>query len=257
MDQKEIILFLIIVSITIAIFISAIIIFIIFYRTKMMSQINEKETMKSEHQKEILFTQIEIQNQTMQHIGREIHDNIGQKLTLASLYTQQLAFENKAPHINESIENISTIINQSLSELRELSKSLTDNAIDQNSFNTLIIKECNNIKKSKKCKVSYSTNNPNIDLPYQTKAILLRILQEFIQNSIKHADCKKIEIILNSNIYSIELIIKDDGKGFDVDKKFNGIGLLNMKKRTELIGGNFNLESIKNSGTNLTINLPI
>ena len=53
------------------------------------------------HTKELLSTQIEMQTQTMQYIGREIHDNVGQKLTLASLYTQQLAYENKAPQIND------------------------------------------------------------------------------------------------------------------------------------------------------------
>ena len=208
------------------------------------------------HQKEILATQIEMQQQTMQHIGREIHDNIGQKLTLASLYTQQLAFENKAPHINDNIENISKIINQSLTDLRLLSKSLTDNEIQEKTIYQLIKAEKLKIENLKICKISLKANDKNLDLDYQQKTILLRIVQEFIQNSVKHAICKNINIELKTYQNNTELEIKDDGKGFDVNKKYTGIGLLNMKKRTEMINGVFNLKS-DNSGTHLSIILPI
>ena len=121
--------------------------------------LNDQHT---EHQKEILSAQIEIQNQTMQHIGREIHDNIGQKLTLASLYTQQLAYENKAPQINENIENISAIINQSLSELRALSKSLTDDSISNSTIVELLQNECkiiNELKRSSYSPLTLNTSN--------------------------------------------------------------------------------------------------
>ena len=209
------------------------------------------------HQKEILATQIEMQQQTMQHIGREIHDNIGQKLTLASLYTQQLAFENKAPHINENIENISKIINQSLTDLRNLSKSLTDNEILEKSIYQLIDNEKYKIKDLNICKISLTANDENLNIDYQQKTIILRIVQEFIQNSIKHSECKSITIILNSDPKNITLDLKDDGLGFDVKKKYSGIGLLNIKKRTELLGGILQLESQPNIGTHLSIIIPI
>lgn len=207
------------------------------------------------HQKEILATQIEMQQQTMQHIGREIHDNIGQKLTLASLYTQQLAFENKAPHINENIENISKIINQSLIDLRTLSKSLTDNEILEKTIYQLIKSEIAKLENLQICKISLRANDKNLDLDYQQKTILLRIVQEFIQNSVKHAECKSLDIEINADDENICLSLNDDGKGFDIYQKNNGIGLLNMKKRTEMINGIFNLNSNK-SGTHLLIILP-
>lgn len=257
MEQKEIIVFIIVVSIAIAIFITAIVLFVVFYQKKVVLQKKEKQKMKFEHQQELLSTQIEIQNQTMQHIGREIHDNIGQKLTLASLYAQQLAYENKAPHINENIENISKIINQSLTELRELSKSLTDNTIENTTISKLIKTECDKINEVKKCKLSFVTNDENLKLSYQYKVILFRITQEFIQNSIKHSKCKSIEINLKSTFENITLILNDDGIGFDTLKNYNGIGIINMKKRTELLGGDFLLESTTNKGTTLSIKLPI
>lgn len=260
MGKIETLIPIILFNLFLILFIVGIIIFIRQYKIKKREHDTTLQIQHQEHQRELLTTQIEIQNQTMQHIGREIHDNIGQKLTLASLYTQQLAFENKAPHINENIENISTIINESLSELRALSKSLTDNTIEENSMDTLIIRECSKIMELKKCDIKYTNNDKNLDLNYQTKAIFIRIIQEFIQNSIKHSNCKLIEVNLNSNSNTIELQLKDDGIGFDFiasKQKNSGIGLTNMQKRTEILGGNFNFESTINLGTTLTITLPV
>ena len=130
MQQTETIIFIIIANILLLVFVVGIILFILQYKKKKIEHAKEKSMIAETHTKELLATQLEMQTQTMQHIGREIHDNVGQKLTLASLYTQQLAYENKAPHINDKIENISNIINDSLAELRQLSKTLTDDTIN-------------------------------------------------------------------------------------------------------------------------------
>ncbi|WP_298224682.1 ATP-binding protein [Flavobacterium sp.] len=212
--------------------------------------------MKLSHQRALLSTQIEMQQQTMQHIGREIHDNIGQQLTLASLYTQQLAYENKAPQISESIENISNIINNSLAELRQLSKTLTDDSIAQKSIAALLQTECEKVNGFKKCQFHYNAAAKQLALSYEVKSILIRIVQEFLQNSIKHSDCKTITVALNKTDSQIELHLKDDGKGFDTKTISNGIGLNNMKKRAEIIGGIYTLES-NHEGTNLTIQIPL
>jgi signal transduction histidine kinase len=215
----------------------------------------EKEKTAIAHKQELFTTQKEIQQETIEHIGREIHDNIGQKLTLASLYTQQLEFENKAPHVNNTIENISAIINASIAELRELSKSLIDNAIDANTISQLIEKECEKIKSLKKCHVDYKTNALSVNLKYQEKSILIRIVQEFINNSIKHSKCQNIfvELLLDEN--NIVLSLKDDGIGFNTKSISSGQGITNMKKRTAIIGGKIELKSSKDNGTQLVIRM--
>ena len=218
----------------------------------------EKSEAEIAHQMQIIKTQTDIQQQTMNYIGREIHDNIGQKLTLASLYTQQLAYENKAPQINENIENISAIINQSLAELRELSKSLTDDAINSMRIAKLLQQECDKINELKKCSVDFNCAVPEIELNYQLKSVLLRICQEFIQNSIKHSQCKNISIEFYKSDSELTLSLSDDGIGFIIDKSMkNGIGLSNMKKRSEIIGGKYSLLSNPKNGTKLSISIPL
>ena len=95
-------------------FIGAIIIFIREYRVKKRTHLKELDTIDLLHKKELLKTQTEIQKETMQYIGREIHDNVGQKLTLSSIYLQQMVFENKAPQIDENINAINDVINEAL-----------------------------------------------------------------------------------------------------------------------------------------------
>lgn len=258
MGERGIIVSIILFNIIFIAFISAIITFIRQYRIKKKAHLAEIHTKEEVHKKELLETQVEIQTQTMKHIGREIHDNIGQKLTLASLYTQQLAFENKAPQVNKSIENIGDIINQSLSELRELSKSLTDNTIEDSPISILIENECKKIHDLKKCNVKFIKDTSSDIDSYQIKSILFRITQEFLQNSIKHAQCKNITVSLKKDTSNVILALQDDGKGFDIKtSRPNGIGLKNIEKRTELIGGTYTLESQPQLGTKITIQIPV
>jgi signal transduction histidine kinase len=236
-------------------FVVAVIMYIRKYRQRKKEYLNEIEVKNEIHKRELLATQLEIQQATMQQIGRELHDNIGQKLTLVSLYTQQLLYENKVPEVSETIEQVSQIINQSLQDLRSLSKTLTDDKINQKEIVTLIQEEVDNTNAFKKCRVSFSHNFRQLDLGFVHKNVLLRITQEFIQNSIKHSNCKNIFITLNTSYETLwELNIKDDGIGFDQSKiKSNGIGLTNMKNRAEIIGADFSLESRENFGTTLNI----
>ena len=257
MGKSEIIVTIILFNLFFILFLLGIVVFIKQYKQKKKEHDNKLFIQQKEHEQELLTTQLEIQTQTMQYIGREIHDNIGQKLTLASLYTQQLAYENKAPHITENIENISSIINDSLSELRQLSKSLTDNNIEQSSLLDLLKQECKKINELKECDVHFYCQE-SIDITsYQCKSILLRITQEFIQNSMKHSKCKNIAVILEKRANYIQLTLKDDGIGFNLSQQSNGIGLLNMKKRSEMINGTYTLTSEKNIGTQLTLQIPV
>lgn len=256
MGQTEYIISIIIFNLFFILFIVAIFIFIRQYQLKKKEHATLLYNQQIEHQKELLSTQIEIQTQTMQHIGREIHDNIGQKLTLASLYAQQIVFENKN-ELNKNIENISEIINNSLIELRQLSKSLTDNSIENESIVKLLHTECDKVNAIKKCAFSFNKPANQIAVSYQIKSVLVRISQEFIQNSIKHANCNLISLNLHITNTNLLLQLEDDGKGFNTKKiSVDGIGLNNMKKRTEVIGGKYDLQSSKN-GTKLIIEIPL
>lgn len=218
----------------------------------------EKKEAEQLYETQLYATKYEIQQLTMDNIGKEIHDNIGQKLTLASIYTQQLEHENSSAGTKEAIGNISGILNETLWEMRELTKSLTQNSIAEQLIYDLIEKECERVEKLKIIQAKFLCYNKKLDLETEIKTIIVRIVQEFIQNSIKHSECETISIVMHSNSGKIVLVLTDDGKGFDPERRYtNGMGLKNMEKRVKMLNGTIALESKLSFGTKITITLPI
>ena len=256
MGEKTIIVTIILSNVIFLMFMGGIIMFIRQYKLKKGEHEVELKNKEELHKKELLQAQVEIQTQTMAHIGREIHDNIGQKLTLASIYAKQFGYENQSEEVTQKLESIDNILNESLVELRRLSKTLTDSSIGSYSIQQLISMEIEKVKSLKQCHVECNLDESVQIKSYQSKTVLVRVVQEFIQNSLKHANCEKITVSLQENGGEIELKIWDDGKGFDLNKKVSGIGLENIKKRVELIRGTHSLISELNIGTKLTINIP-
>ncbi len=255
MGQTEIITFIVLVNIILLIFIFGIIVFVFQYRKRKVIYEKEKALIEQQHRAEILNTQLKIQLQTMQFIGREIHDSVAQKLTLASIYSQKLEFENQVPGISQKLTRISGILNDSLTELRDLSKTLTDNRVQDTELVVLLSTECERVNDTGICK-AVLTSAFDQKISVTVKSFLLRIVQEFIQNSLKHAQCNRINIYLESNSDGLLLKASDDGKGFDsTNTDFKGIGLNNMKRRIHLIGGIFNLQSEPGKGTTLELSI--
>src|SRR6185436_9531091 len=103
MGQTEIIIFIVLANIILLIFITGIIVFVFQYRKRKLLHEREKIFLEKQHKLDLLNSQLQVQSQTMQFIGQEIHDSVAQKLTLASIYTQQLEFENADTPLNEKI----------------------------------------------------------------------------------------------------------------------------------------------------------
>ena len=253
MGQTEIKIYVVLIGIVILVFIVGIILFVFQYRKRKLMHEKEKAAIEKQHKLDLLNNQLRIQQQTMQFIGSEIHDSVTQKLTLASIYSQKLEFENKHPDILEGLGKISSIINDSLAELRDLSKTLTNNSISDMELNELLYLECEKVNDVGICKAVIESDFSG-NLGFTSKSFLLRIIQEFIQNSLKHSACSLIKIHLAAANEGLQITISDNGKGFDIDNiHSNGIGLNNMKRRAALIGGTFNLQSEAERGTNLQL----
>lgn len=219
--------------------------------------VSEKSMIAEKHQLELLRIQLDARQQTMQFIGQEIHDSVTQKLTLASIYSQQLETEHDDPSARVKFSGISNIINDSLSELKDLSRNLTDTKLQNASFIDLIGYEAAQINATGICRISIDCDKDVIFSTMQ-KSSLIRVVQEFIQNSIKHAACNVITIKLSRKPEFTELKLDDNGKGFNVnDIKRDGIGLGNMKRRVQFLGGVFQLNSTPGEGTSAIIQIPV
>ncbi len=226
------------------------------YRRRKIDHAKEVTTMNEHFAQEMLNTQLEIQQQTMQQIGREIHDNVGQKLTLASLYVQQLDIDAQDAFALKKINAVTGIINESLSDLRSLSKNLTDNNYLHISLYELISQECTRVNAAGTCTATLDANTGQIPVSQAIKNFVLRILQEFMQNSLKHARCTQLAIQLKLQPAGLQIDASDNGKGFVTGTEAKGIGLKNMSKRADIIGARFTITSTPGSGTTMELFIP-
>lgn len=257
MGETEYKIFIVLATLILLVFIGGIITFVVQYHRRKLLHEKEKTTMNKQHMQQLLETRLEIQSQTMQDIGREIHDNVGQKLTLAAIYANQLSFENRYPQITDRMAEVGKIIDESLAELRSLSKSLANTDTKAVELKALIEHECQRVNALNTCKVQCSFNRNNFILSATVKNFVVRIVQEFMQNSLKHAECEKIAIAVDYTEEGLNLTAADDGKGFHINNTTaNGIGLNNMKKRAELIGADFSITSVKDKGTEMKLFIP-
>ncbi len=249
-------LFVILINIVMLILVVGILVFIFQYRRRKMLYEKEKLLVEEKHKLELLHAQLNVQEQTMQFIGREIHDSVAQKLTLATIYTQKMEYENQFPVLTDRLKKVSSVINDSLEELRDLSRTLTDNRMQEASLSDLLSFECGRVNDTGLCRaVVYSDFKGGISV--LVKSFLLRIVQEFIQNSLKHSQGDMITLGLENKEDSLLLTASDNGIGFDSSNvQSRGIGLGNMKRRVHLIGGFFNLHSEPGKGTHLEIKIP-
>lgn len=218
----------------------------------------EKTAMKQKFDSEILQTRIEVQDQTMQSIATELHDNVGQLLSLTTLTLNSVDLSN-LDKAKKKIENSLGFVNNSIKELRELAKLLHGEQIVANGIGNAIEQEINWLSKSGvyELKVNnqllgFSETSPDKDL------IILRLLQEVINNIIKHAQATVIDIESYFKNGILFLNIKENGIGFEVEENKNksGMGLNSIYKRIEMINGQLNLTSSPNQGTSILIEIP-
>jgi signal transduction histidine kinase len=233
--------------------VAGILIYIFQYRKRKLMNIKEQDILKQQHLQQLLTTELQSQQQTMQYIGREIHDNVGQKLTLASLYSKQVL--STAVFSPEKVSTICNIIDESLAELRQLSKSLTNTNDAATSLIQLLHEEAERINLLGNCYIQVSSTGEKFDCTMAQKNILFRILQEFIQNSLKHSGCERIKIDVNASAAILSITATDDGKGFNSKQKYSGIGLNNMRRRAEEINIEFQLTSGSEKGTTLLLKM--
>jgi len=238
---------LLILSFTVVIF------FLYFQKKKIAFILNERET-QLRFEEEITKSKMEIQEQALQNISWEIHDNVGQLLSVAKMQLNILQIglpENQ----QEKLAETSEIIGKSLQELRGLAKSLNPETIKNNGLVDSLTLEIERFNRLKVIDASLKIINEPFNLSNEKEIILFRILQEFCNNSLKYSEAKNLDISLNFNSNSLEIAAKDNGVGFNVNATENhtGIGLLNMKSRGKLIGADIHLESSANKGTKLYI----
>ncbi|WP_271767289.1 sensor histidine kinase [Aquimarina algiphila] len=225
-----------------------IVLFSIFQKRKNSLLLQQKEAEKK-FETAIAETQIEIREETLRNISWELHDNIGQLLTLAKIQV------NIAQDDPGKLEEVTETITKSLTELRSLSKLINPDALKSLSLTEAITLEIERFNRLQFIKATITSNEEIEILDDKVEIIIFRILQEFFTNTIKHSKASTLDVNVNYDEEKIIIHAKDDGVGFDSTDMTTrqGIGLSNMQNRGKLIDANVALTSEKGKGTAITL----
>jgi signal transduction histidine kinase len=234
------------------------VVFILKYWEK--QSVNQKKIseLQFNFQKELLRTQLEIQEQTFQNISQEIHDNIGQTLSLVKLNLNTISTE-PGPRNDQKITTSLNLVSKAINDLRSISKTLNTDMILSAGFLNALEFELQLIEKTGIFQTSLSIDGQSAKLDPKKELILFRIVQEALNNIIKHSSASSISVKAIFEKSRLCVSVSDDGTGFSPDESNNiagrGSGLSNMNKRARLIGGTLLIES-NPSGTTIHLTIP-
>ncbi len=239
--------------------ITTFVIFFVFFYQKRYRQ-HRKETLELEARfaETLRQSRFEIQEQTLKHISRELHDNLGQVASLIKINLNTIRLSDIAKTA-EKIENTKDLTRQLIGDIKSLSVSLGSDRISKIGLAKAIETEVDHLNKTGEFVASYTLEGAMPAIHNDKEVILYRCVQEVFNNMIKHSQATNIDILISVSEKLITLALQDNGKGFNVEEKMKGTGagLQNLISRASLINAKLTIQSTPEAGTKITIALPL
>jgi signal transduction histidine kinase len=257
-SAKDLILLISLASLVFLIAPLFLILYVRSYNIKKKKYTEEKEHMQRIYEQELLNTRIEVQEQTMQTIASDLHDNIGQLLSLSSLILGSVNTE-QPEKVKEKITAAHDLTILSIKELRELAKRIQGSQLISSGLHEAMALELDYLKKSLVYAIDFKisgevkqSNDPDRDI------IVFRLFQELLNNIIKHAHATEIGVILEYYGSVFKLKVNDNGSGFNFSEGIGkrGMGLDNIQRRVSMLGGEVSFNSSSGEGTQVTVFIP-
>ncbi|MGZ3899769.1 MAG: tetratricopeptide repeat-containing sensor histidine kinase [Bacteroidia bacterium] len=236
---------------------------LLFYQRKRLKQkeILNQERIKQQELRSKAILQAEENERT--RIARELHDGIGQQLSAAKLNLDALANNLKLNKPEDSLlfKNVLDLMDESVKEVRQVSHSMMPNTLLKTGLASALREFINRISGAGGLKINLGIIGLNERLDQMTEQILFRVLQEIVNNIIKHSGATEVTIQLIRAEEELTLMIEDNGVGFNAAEKLKdesgGIGLKNIKSRIEFLNGHINFDSFPGKGTTISIEVPL
>ena len=237
---------------------SSIIAFVMLYNKRKKRHDQEKEWLKTNFENELLKSQMEVQEQTMQNFASNLHDNIGQLLSLLVVTLSTIKPEQPL-RIQKKVDSASELAKRAIKELRQLSRVMYGQELLRMGLAGAIAFELEYLKTAGLHTISFYNNYQSKEGQNDKEIILFRIFQEILNNAVRHAEATTIDVSIDQNDQYLKLTIKDNGRGFnekDLPGEKKGMGLFNIRKRIALIAGELDIITSPGTGTEIKIITP-
>jgi signal transduction histidine kinase len=233
-------------------------ILIIGYFKKLYRMRAERQHLEAKIAEEVNNARNEIQQLTLNNISQEIHDNVGQLLSLAKMQLNLIA---ESPEKNmQLIEETKDNISKAMSDLRDLAKGMSSDRIKLLGLYDSVVHEAERINKAGALQVEVTCSGVKKEPDHQKQLVIFRVIQECFQNIIKHAQAAHVVVSFSYQLDTFDISIEDDGRGFDYNPEnptTGGLGLMNIFNRVNLVGGSAKVNSAPGKGTRIFLHIPI
>lgn len=222
---------------------------------KYMKRVEESRRLT---EKMFLNTIIQTEEKERKRFAKDLHDGLGPLLSTVKMSVSTLAQMKQDLASKEIIENTELVINEAIKSIKEISDNLSPHVLSNFGLVRALSNFINKINIAKTLKINLSTELKDERFDPNVEVVLYRVICELINNTIKHAHAKKINISLSLADGQLSIVYKDDGKGFDVSKIVenqgsSGMGFSNIYSRINSLKGEINIESENKKGTQVTI----
>jgi signal transduction histidine kinase len=201
-----------------------------------------------------------IREEERTYIAREIHDELGSHLTVLKMDVSWLKkkLNDAGESIKQKIRDLIDMLDATVKSVRRISSELRPNLLDNLGLPAAIEWHLKEFEKRSGMKIIFNEPEEELNVPHSIKNCMFRIFQESLTNVARHAEAKKVKVELLQKNDELILRIEDDGKGFDKEKaaEKQTLGILGMRERATMMGGNYEINSVPGKGTTVTVVLP-
>jgi signal transduction histidine kinase len=199
---------------------------------------------------------VEAQEQERARIGRELHDDINQRLAMLAVELEQL--QDNPSEVRSRVQELREQMTELSKDVQALSHELHSSKLEYLGVVAGIKSWCKEFSERQRMEIEF-TSDVCSTLPSDIGLCLFRVLQEATHNAVKYSEAKRVQVQLREKSGEIHLIILDSGKGFDVEgaSQGKGLGLTSMRERVRLVNGTISIESKPRSGTTIHVRVPL
>ena len=198
---------------------------------------------------------IESQEEERARIGRELHDDINQRLAMLAVELEQL--EENPSEIRPRLQELRKQTVEISNDVQALSHELHSSKLEYLGVVAGIRSWCREFAERQRIQIDFSEDVSNV-VPFDIGLALFRVLQEALHNAIKHSGVKRLKVQMLERSSEVHLIVSDSGKGFDLEaaKQLGGLGLTSMRERVRLVNGEMEIQSKPMGGTTIYVRIP-
>lgn len=245
-------------SLLLTLFAFFLILYVVLQKRREYRFILDKQQMEHRYANELLQSRIEVQEEALRHFSEEIHDNVGQVLSLTKMQLHGIAEKATDMTIRRNAQQGTELLTRAITDLRNISHTANGGLILNIGLLESIKKEVNYISSAKNISCNFKVEGEPFPLGSEKELLVFRIIQESLANAIKHGMPEQLELTLKYRPGSFHVTVSDNGMGFDVSAvNGGGLGLSNIKLRAGLLEGDLNILSARETGTTVSLDMPV